>query len=82
MSLVIPALALLALLLWPLVDSTLGPKLARRLGWSSWPVPGRNVLTRTLFIAVLGFLAFLTGWSLAGPGLCLPWPINGPICGS
>jgi hypothetical protein len=81
MSLVIPALALLALLLWPLVDSTLGPKLARRLGWSSCPVPGRNVLTRTLFIAVLGFLAFLTGWSLAGPGLCLPWPINGPICG-
>jgi quinol-cytochrome oxidoreductase complex cytochrome b subunit len=81
MSLVIPALALLALLLWPLIDSVLGPRLARRLGWSSWPVPGRNVVTGTLLVAVVGFLAFLTSWSLAGPGLCLPWPLNGPVCG-
>jgi menaquinol-cytochrome c reductase cytochrome b subunit len=81
MSLIIPLLAVLALLLWPLIDSILGPRLARRLGWSSWPVPGRNVVTGTLLVAVGGFLAFLTGWSLAGPGLCLPWPLNGPICG-
>jgi menaquinol-cytochrome c reductase cytochrome b subunit len=81
MSLVIPALALLALLLWPLIDSVLGPRLARRLGWSSWPVPGSNVVTGSLLIGVAGFLAFLTSWSLAGPGLCLPWPLNGPVCG-
>src|SRR5262249_5360093 len=81
MSLVIPSLALLALLLWPLIDSALGPRLARRLGWSSWPVPGRNVVTGTLLVAVGGVLAFLTGWSLAGPDLCLPWPVNGPVGG-
>jgi menaquinol-cytochrome c reductase cytochrome b subunit len=81
MSLVIPALALLTLLLWPLIDSALGPRLAHRLGWSSWPVAGRNVVTGTLLVVVCGFLAFLTAWSLAGPGVCLPWPINGPVCG-
>jgi hypothetical protein len=54
MSLVIPALALLALLLWPLIDSVLGPRLARRLGWSSWPVPGSNVVTGSLLIGLLG----------------------------
>jgi quinol---cytochrome c reductase cytochrome b subunit, bacillus type len=81
MSLVIPLLALLALLLWPLIDAGLGPRLARRLGWNSWPVPGRNVVTGSLLVGIVGFLAFLTSWSLAGPGLCLPWPINGPICG-
>jgi len=81
MSFVIPLLVVLALLLWPLIDSGLGPRLAHRLGWSSWPVPGRNVVTGSLLVAVGGFLAFLTGWSLAGPGLCLPWPFNGPVCG-
>src|SRR5215470_1498869 len=42
-SIFIPTAVGLALLAWPLIDSGLGSRLARRLGWASWPVPGRNV---------------------------------------
>ena len=81
MSLAVPLLAVLALLFWPFIDSGVGPRLARRLGWKEWPVPCRNAITGSLLVGVVGFLALLTIWALAGPRLCVPWPINGPVCG-
>jgi quinol-cytochrome oxidoreductase complex cytochrome b subunit len=66
MSLVIPPLIVIVLLVWPFIDSAIGRRLASRLGWSKWPVPGRNVITGTLWVLFLGFIVFLTFWSLAG----------------
>lgn len=82
MSLVIPPVVVGALLLFPFLDSIFGPRVARRLGWASWPVPGRNVITGTIWVLGLGAVALLTLWALAGPQFCLPWFINSPVCGA
>ena len=82
MSLVIPPIVVGALLLFPFLDSIFGPRVARRLGWASWPVPGRNVITGTVWVLGLGAVALLTFWALAGPQFCLPWIINSPVCGA
>ncbi|TMF17336.1 MAG: hypothetical protein E6I36_14770, partial [Chloroflexi bacterium] len=60
MSLVIPPIVVGALLLFPFIDAIAGPRIARRLGWKRWPVPGRNIITGTIFVAGLAFIAFLT----------------------
>ena len=82
MSVVVPTLALGALLLWPFIDSVVGWRLAKRLGWKSWPVPGRNIITGTIWIASLAFIALLELWALAGPEFCIPWPLTGLVCGA
>jgi len=66
MSLVIPPLVVVGLLVWPFIDHFGGPVLARRLGWASWPVPGRNVITGTGWIVFLGIIVLLTLWALSG----------------
>jgi quinol-cytochrome oxidoreductase complex cytochrome b subunit len=81
MALVIPPVAVIGLLIFPLLDSSIGPRLARRLGWKEWPKPGKNKITGTIWIVSLGFIVFLTFWALAGPTFCLPY-FTGPICGA
>src|SRR5436309_1232565 len=81
MSLVIPPIVVGALLLFPFIDAIAGPRIARRLGWKRWPVPGRNIITGTIFVAGLAFIAFLTLWALAGPNFCLPY-LTGKACGA
>ena len=66
MSLVIPPLVVGALIVWPFIDSIGGTRMAKRLGWASWPVPGRNVVTGTGWILFLGFIVLLTLWALSG----------------
>ncbi len=66
MSLVIPPLMIAGLLLWPFIDGVVGRRLAQRLGWAAWPVPGRNVITGTGWILFLGFIVMLTFWALSG----------------
>jgi quinol-cytochrome oxidoreductase complex cytochrome b subunit len=80
-TILVPAALVLGLIVWPLLDSGLGPAIARRLGWRSWPAPKRNVITGTIWIAGVVIVAALTLWSALSPGLCIPWPYNGPICG-
>jgi len=80
-SILIPAGLLVGLILWPLLDASLGPRVARRLGWRSWPVPKRNLITGTLWIAGLSIIGLLTLWAVLAPQLCLPWFFNGPVCG-
>jgi len=82
MSVVVVTLAMGALLLWPFIDSIAGPRMAKRLGWKTWPVPGRNIITGALWIASLGFILLLELWALAGPDFCLPWPLTGMVCGA
>lgn len=82
MSLVIPPVVVIALLLVPFLDAIFGPRIAHRLGWARWPVPGRNVITGTIWVLGLGAVAALTLWALAGPQFCLPWFINSPVCGA
>ncbi len=82
MSLVIPPIVVVGLLVWPFIDSIGGPRMARRLGWERWPVPGRNVITGTGWVIFLAIIAGLTLWALAGPQFCLPWFINSPVCGA
>ena len=65
-SIFIPTIVGLILLVWPLLDGAIGSRLARRLGWASWPVPGRNVITGTGWILFLGFIVTLTFWALSG----------------
>lgn len=55
-----------ALVIWPFIDQIAGPRFARRLGWQTWPIPGRNVITGTGWILFLAFIVALTFWSLAG----------------
>jgi len=81
-SIVIPTIVLVALLLFPFIDAIAGPRMARRLHWRAWPVPGRNVITGTAFVVGLAFIALLTLWALAGPQFCLPWIVNNPVCGA
>jgi quinol-cytochrome oxidoreductase complex cytochrome b subunit len=82
MSVVVVTLALGVLILWPFIDAIAGPRMAKRLGWKTWPVPGRNVITGTLWIGALGFILALELWALAGPDFCLPWPLTGMVCGA
>jgi len=81
MSQVIPGIVVGALVLFPFIDAIAGPRLARRLGWERWPVPGRNIITGTVFVLGLLYVAFLEFWALAGPQFCLPY-LTGPICGA
>ncbi|MDQ6772334.1 MAG: hypothetical protein M3024_05005 [Candidatus Dormibacteraeota bacterium] len=62
----LPTLLLIVLLTWPFIDNIGGTKLARRLGWATWPVPGRNVITGTGWVLFLGGIVMLTFWSLSG----------------
>lgn len=80
-KMLVPALLVVGLVFWPLLESWLGPRIARRLGWRSWPVPRRNVITGTIWIAGLSLIGLLTLWSAFSPELCVPWPLNGPVCG-
>lgn len=82
MSVGVGTIAILALLLWPFIDSVVGWRLAKRLGWKTWPVPGRNIITGTIWIASLGFILALELWALAGPEFCIPWPLTGMVCGA
>lgn len=66
-SILIPLGVVAGLLLWPLLDAGFGPRLARRMGWRTWPAPGRNVITGTLWIAGLAVIAGLTLWALLAP---------------
>jgi len=79
-TLLVPAVLVLGLLLWPVLDERWGPGLARRLGWGSWPVPKRNRITGTIWIAGLVLIGVLTLWAAFAPELCIPWPYNGPVC--
>jgi hypothetical protein len=81
MSLIIPPVVVIGLLLFPFLDTIIGPRIARRLGWARWPVPGRNIITGTIWVVGLAFVAFLTLWALAGPQFCLPY-FTGPVCGA
>ena len=79
---VVPPGIVVALLLWPFIDAIGGPRLAKRLGWKSWPVPGRNIYTGIAWLLfVFGFIGGFTLWALAGPNFCLPW-FSGPVCGA
>jgi quinol-cytochrome oxidoreductase complex cytochrome b subunit len=80
-TLVIPGALVAALVLWPLIDARVGPSIARRLGWRTWPVPKRNWITGTIWIAGLAIIAILTIWAAFAPELCIAWPFNGPVCG-
>jgi quinol-cytochrome oxidoreductase complex cytochrome b subunit len=81
-SMLIPLLLVVALVFWPLIDEKVGSRLARRLGWPSWPVPRRNAMTGAIWIGALGVIGLLTLWAVLVPQLCIPWPLNGPVCGS
>jgi quinol-cytochrome oxidoreductase complex cytochrome b subunit len=81
MALVVPPVVVIGLLIFPILDSWIGPKVARRLGWTAWPKPGHNRITGTIWIVSLAFIVFLTFWALAGPGFCLPY-FTGPVCGA
>lgn len=81
-SIGIGTVAIILLIVFPFLDAIVGPRVARRLGWKRWPVPGRNIITGTVFVLSLLMIAFLEFWALAGPGLCLPWIVNGPVCGA
>ena len=63
---VVPAVIVIGLLLWPFIDQLGGSKLAARLGWSMWPVPGRNVITGTAWVLFISFIVLLTFWALSG----------------
>ena len=80
-SILIPAGVVVGLIFWPLIDAWWGPKVARRLGWSLWPVPKRNVITGTMWMVGLGIIGLLTLWAALWPQLCIPWFVNGPVCG-
>jgi quinol-cytochrome oxidoreductase complex cytochrome b subunit len=81
MAVIIPTGAVIVLLAWPLIDTIFGPRVAKRLGWKRWPVPGRNIYTGTAWVLALAFIAWLEFWALAGPGFCLPW-FTGQVCGA
>jgi len=81
-SIGIGTVAIILLLIFPFLDAGLGPRVAKRLGWKKWPVPGRNIITGTAFVAALVVIALLELWALAGPQFCLPWVVNSPVCGA
>ncbi len=81
MSLVIPPVVVIGLLLWPFIDGIGGARAAKRLGWKRWPVPGRNIITGTIWVLGLALIGWLTLWALLGPQFCLPY-FTGPVCGA
>ena len=81
-SIGIGTVAIILLLIFPFLDTAIGPRVGRRLGWTTWPVPGRNIITGTAFVLALLSIALLELWALAGPGFCLPWFVNSPVCGA
>ena len=81
-SIGIGTVVIILLLIFPFLDAGLGPRVAKRLGWKRWPVPGRNAITGTVFVVALVIIALLELWALAGPGFCLPWVVNSPVCGA
>ncbi|HEV2413588.1 MAG TPA: hypothetical protein VGX27_02195 [Candidatus Dormibacteraeota bacterium] len=81
-SIVIGTVAIVLLIIFPFLDQIMGPRMAHRLGWKKWPVPGRNVITGTVFVLSLVAIALLEVWALAGPTFCLPWFVNSPVCGA
>jgi quinol-cytochrome oxidoreductase complex cytochrome b subunit len=81
-SIGIGTVVIILLIVFPFIDQIAGPRMARRLGWGRWPVPGRNVITGTIFVASLVVIALLELWALAGPTFCLPWFVNSPVCGA
>ena len=82
LAIVVPGVVVGAFLLFPFIDSIAGPRIAKRLHWKQWPVPGRNVITGTVFVVSLALIALLELWALAGPQFCLPWPFIGQVCGA
>ncbi|MGH7862762.1 MAG: hypothetical protein ACRENM_07000 [Candidatus Dormibacteraceae bacterium] len=66
MSLVVPPVAVIVLLLWPFIDRSMGMSLAPRMGWASWPKPGRNLITGTIWVVIIAFIVLLTFWALSG----------------
>lgn len=80
-SIVVPMAVVVGLIFWPLIDAWFGPRVARQLGWRSWPVPKRNVITGTIWMAGLWVVGLLTLWAAFLPQLCIPWFFNGPVCG-
>jgi quinol-cytochrome oxidoreductase complex cytochrome b subunit len=78
----VPGVLVVGLLLWPLLDTWFGPRIAQRLKWREWPAPKRNAITATIWFGALAIIAVLTLWSAAAPQLCIPWPYNGPVCGA
>ena len=80
-SILVPAALVFGLILWPVLDLRLGPRIAGRLGLRSWPVPKRNFITGTIWIAGLWIIGLLTLWATLAPQLCIPWFFNGPVCG-
>jgi quinol-cytochrome oxidoreductase complex cytochrome b subunit len=80
-TLLVPALLVLGLIFWPVIDEWLGPRIARRLGWRRWPAPKSNAITATIWVAGLSVLGVLTLWAAFAPQLCVAWPFNGPVCG-
>jgi quinol-cytochrome oxidoreductase complex cytochrome b subunit len=83
-ALVIPPAILIWLLVFPFIDQLLGPRLARRLGYPRWPVPGRNWWTGTAFCLFIAWVLGFTFFALGGPTFCIPWPFFGigSLCGA
>src|SRR6266851_4877279 len=81
-SIVIGTVVIILLLIFPFLDSMIGPRVAKRLGWKKWPVPGRNIITGSIFVGALVIIALLELWALAGPMFCLPWFVNSPVFGA
>jgi quinol-cytochrome oxidoreductase complex cytochrome b subunit len=81
MALGTPAILVGWLILWPFIDSIAGPRIAKRLGWKTWPVPGRNIYSGAAWVLFLLMILGLTLWALAGPNFCLPW-LTGLVCGA
>ena len=81
MAVAIPTGVIIVFVIWPFIDAVAGPRMAKRLGWKRWPVPGRNILSGAGFVVMLAIIALLELWALAGPNFCLPWP-TGPVCGA
>jgi quinol-cytochrome oxidoreductase complex cytochrome b subunit len=82
MSVIVPTVAVIVLILWPFIDAIAGPRVAKRLGWKKWPVPGRNIISGTGWVIALLIVAWLELWALGGPQFCLPWIVNNPVCGA
>ena len=80
-SILVPLVLVAGLVFGPVLDAWVGPALARRLRWKSWPAPKRNPITATIWFGSLGIIGVLTLWSALWPQLCIPWFFNGPVCG-
>ena len=63
--LIVPGIVV-GLLIWPFIDKILAHLAPRRLDWSSWPIPGHNIITGTGWCLFIGLILFLTLWSVSG----------------